>query len=119
MEPPKSFSTAIFCILATVIALARPEAESELKPHFLYMKRLREHLSDSHLTIPDSTDRSASVEGKLVATSIETQSTGGIGKIISIVITSDIFLVSCCGYLTFTGIVSVELLLHDMRICSY
>lgn len=84
MEPLKP---AILCILAAVIALAGSEAppESELKPHFLYMKRLREHLSDSHLTIPDSTDRSASVEGKLVATSIETQSTAGYGKIIDVI----------------------------------
>lgn len=87
MEFPRSFSTASLCILVAMIALARSQ-DSETKPHFLYMKRLREHLSDSHLTIPDSADRSGSMDGKLVATSLETMSSSGRGMRNSFVIYS-------------------------------
>ena len=81
MELAKAFSTASLCILIAMIAFARSQEpeDSERKPHYLYMKRLREHLSDSHLTVPDSTDRSDSMDGKLVATSLETLSTSGRG----------------------------------------
>lgn len=80
MEPCKS-SVAVLCIVAALIAAARSgdSTDPELNPHSLYMKRLREHLSDSNLNIPDTTG-SGSVEGKLVATSIETMSSGGRGK---------------------------------------
>lgn len=84
MDPSKPFSMAVLCIVAVLVAAARSEGESppdsEMKPHFLYMKRLREHLSDHDLVIPDSSDRSGSVEGKLVATSLETQNSTGRGE---------------------------------------
>lgn len=83
MEPQKSFSMTVLIIIAALVAAARSAAEttpdSEMKPHFLYMKRLREHLSDHGLVIPDSSDRSGSVEGKLVATSLETENSTGAG----------------------------------------
>jgi hypothetical protein len=78
MDTARPFSAAVLCIL---VAFARSQtaAESELKPHYLYMKRLREQISDSQFTIPDNRERNESMDGKLVATSMETQSTEGRG----------------------------------------
>lgn len=84
MEPPtNSTPLCVLCLVVALVAAARSQAEappdSDKKPHFLYMKRLREHLSDSNLVLPDSNDKSSSVEGKLVATSLETLSSTGRG----------------------------------------
>lgn len=75
---PEVFSALIFAGLLS-ISIATAE---DVKPHSLYMKRLRERLSDYYITVPDSWDRSDSVQGKLAATSIETQSTSGRGEVV-------------------------------------
>lgn len=67
------------CAAVAVLLSAKSAAaiDGELKPHFLYMHRLREYLSDSRVATLDSLD---SVQGQLVATSIETLQSGGRGE---------------------------------------
>ncbi len=84
----KSFSlnlTAVMWVTAMIAIAGATEVDppledpgNELKPHFLYMKKLREQLSDSDLNIATDAD---SDRGRPVATSFETQSTGGTGEI--------------------------------------
>ena len=74
---PATLSVLIFA------ALLNPGVASEdevLKPHSIYMRRLREHLSDYNISVPNSWDQSDSVQGKLVATSIETTNSTGRGE---------------------------------------
>ena len=73
-------SKALF-FAALLLCVDNTTGEIAQRPHSLYMRRLREHLSDYQITInPYSTDRNDSVQGKLVATSIETQNTTGRGE---------------------------------------
>ena len=70
--------TALICVVAFLeSAMAVPDSVLLRKPHFLYMKRLREHLTDSQVVLPDTMNQDASEQGQLVATSIETTSASG------------------------------------------
>ncbi len=73
--------TTLICVVALLeTAIASSERSSELNPHFLYMKRLREHLADSLIALPDTVDQDTTDttdQGQLVATSIETLTTSG------------------------------------------
>ena len=54
-------------------ALVSAGDSSDLKPHFLYMERLRKHLDDSQIALPDKLEQETAEQGQLVATSFETQ----------------------------------------------
>ena len=63
-------------IAFSVVCIAAEAAGTvEKTPHFLYMKRLRDHLSYSNIALPDSD----SVKEKLVATTTEANAATGIG----------------------------------------
>ncbi len=72
-----AFTASICAVLLVERITADSEDASELKPHFLYMKRLRKHLDDSQISLPHTMDQVASDQGQLVATSIEAQAISG------------------------------------------
>lgn len=69
----------LLVILSVVCIVAETAVSVEKTPHFLYMKRLRQHLSYSNIAVPNFSESSDSVQGKLVATSTEAYAATGIG----------------------------------------
>lgn len=70
---------SILLVAFSVVCIVAEAAVSvERTPHYLYMKRLREHLSYSNIALPNFS-ASDSVQGKLMATSIEAYAATGIG----------------------------------------
>lgn len=80
---------AVFCAALLLAGQIKLSSSSKIeksinssRPHFLYMRKLRDYLSSADdIVLPDSRDISDTVQGKLVATSIETKTTKGRGKI--------------------------------------
>lgn len=72
------FLAAIYSVV--FIQIAESDASYD-EPHFLYMQGLRQYLSDLDIAVPDPPDTTDdSVQGKLIATSIESQNSRGRGE---------------------------------------
>ena len=56
------------------------EKNNSTKPHFIYMEKLRDYLSSADIALRHSLGGTSDNGRRLVATSIETKRTKGIGK---------------------------------------
>ena len=81
----------LFSLLATAIALLCAcqwdlahchEGDEETRsPYFLFMKKLRNHLSTAEIDLPNVKDhKQSNAEGRLIATSIEGNNSRGTGN---------------------------------------